>query len=400
NLRNTASEADHFIGLDSRHFFVRLRDPSAAGTVQVSWRTAFISNGTNDDVRAQPTITLTETAANSHVFISKALMLVTDDTDKQQAANSGLPAGNPDVGDRTSAQSNHRLRKITVDDTHPLDSSSIAEYTPTGVTGPAIAIVNTPVFNRSPEDRRRLRIHLVNVRSTVGGVGILTAARRDLVKRTFQSIYAVCGIFAEIDEILLDPPASCIGWRTRYPTDPLAVDPSVEGFSFPGGVNLVASTSQTDLVNAVRALPAFNANDIYIIFLARIYAQPIPAPPGPGLVAGDRGQSFPDAWTAAGAVTRGFTFVAVNNAPTNYTEVHEATHMTTNLRNSAGGHFDLGAANVTDRRNLMHNGTIDGSGILDTKRLWNDRFTNASITPSVIPPQIDAIRRSRFIRNF
>lgn len=240
-----------------------------------------------------------------------------------------------------------------------------------------------------------MRVHFVDVRSSVGGAGTLTVARRNLVKQVCRSIYGVCGIFVDFDEFQIDPPASCIAWTANYPGDPLAINPAVEGFTLPGA-NLVPSATQLAIINAVRARAGHVENDLYLVFVERIYRAPVPAPPGP-LVQGARGQSFPDSWVAAGAVTRGFTFVGLRGGVTDTTETHELTHMTTNLRNSVGGHFDIG--DPRDTRNLMHNGTID-NGCLGTKRLWNTAFNNAAIAPSAIPAQIDTIRASRFVHPF
>jgi hypothetical protein len=156
----------------------------------------------------------------------------------------------------------------------------------------------------------------------------------------------------------------------------------------------------------VRALPTFNADDIYIICIARVYNLPIPVPPGPGLIAGG-GIAFPDSFTAAGSIARGFAFVGVRSGVTEYAEVHEATHITTDLRNAAGGHFDLGlpaaaSAGPIDGKNLMNRFFLpNASGVSNPKRLWNTVFNNTNYSPAlVIPAQIDAIRASRFAHPF
>lgn len=408
NLRNGQAEAANFVGSDTRNLFFRLRDPGVSGTRVIRWRTAF-ADGTGDDAPAPPDsqdLTVTETGAGTGVFLSRAAMLVADNVDRQQATDSGLSAG--DVGLRNRGQSNHRLRRITVDATHPLDSRVVAEYN-TSVAGVGPFPTRAFVFNRSPEERRRMRVHMVNVRTAASGPGILPAARRILVASTFRSIYAACGIFVEVDEILLDPPASCIGWQARYPTDPLAVnDPAVPGFTFSGG-NLIASGPQQDIINAVRNLASFDANDIYIVCVARVFSQiptVIPPPPGPGLRLGG-GEAFVDAFTAAGSTARGFAFVGLLSGITEFAEVHEATHLTTDLRNVAGGHFDLGAAAAInpgpiDGKNLMNRFPLgNAAGVANPKRLWDTTLTNTNRTPAlVIPAQITAIRASRFVRNF
>lgn len=405
-LRNARDAANNFVDLDSRRFYLRLRDPGAAGETRVQWRTIF-ENGAADDNRpsspAAPNITVTETAAGSGIFISRAVMLVTSQTDRDQVTHSGLPAGhrdpagNADDNNRGVGDSDHRIRRILVDDTHILDNRSQLSYT--AMAGVTPFQISLPVFERAPEERRRVRVHLVDVRDRVGGTGSLGAVRSANITRTIREIYAVCGIYAEIDEFEIDPPASCVGWPQGHP-DPagVAADPGAEGFGFPGGVNLIPSVQQNDLINAVRARADFNINDLYIVFVNRLY-NPI-TPANPNLATGNRGESFPDSWVAAGATSRSFTFVGVMNAPTDYTEAHEITHNTTNLRNSVGGHFDLAAGDLRDNRNLMRNGTVDGTGILDTRRLWDTDFANPAIAPAALPRQINAIRTSRFIRAF
>jgi outer membrane protein OmpA-like peptidoglycan-associated protein len=414
-LRNLAAENRNFIGSDSRGFFFRLRDPNRAGTATVKWRTV-LANDANDDtnetvpptaVATREDLTLTETAAGSGVFISKRVFVVTDNVDRAQAVDSGLAAG--DVGLRGLGQSNHRLRRMRNDNTHQLDGKVVVEYAP---INPGVGPFRLPttLFNRAPEERRRLKIHFVNVRDRVGGTPSLTGARRLQVTQAFQEMYALCGVFTEIDEIVIDPRPSTIGWPARFPGDPLAVDPAVEGFSFPGA-NLVASASQTDLINFVRGLAVFNASDLYIIYVGRILDSPLTTP----LTSGTLGQAFPDSFVAAASPARGFVFVGVRGATIN-TDLHEVTHSTTDLRNAAGGHFYYGVigpagpgqftvGNV-DAKNLMFPIALSGLGTSDPKRLWdtanpdNPMVNNNVAPPMVIPSQIQAITGSRFTRNF
>ncbi|HEY3838010.1 MAG TPA: hypothetical protein VGL72_15625, partial [Bryobacteraceae bacterium] len=411
NLINNAAEATNFIGNDSkgnlaRRFYFRVKDPNAGGQaeVRVQWRTEFGAGGT-DDAPGSQDISLLPTAADPTVFVSHAVFLVSDTVDQQQATDSGLAAGNSDTGQRNFGQSNHRTRLITVDDTHILDSTVVAEYTPV-LGGPTLK-ATVPVFQRSPEERLRIRVHLVNVRNRVGGTGALTAARKQTAITTLRSVYARCGIYLDIDEIVIDPPASCINWRTRYPGSALALgaDPSVETSSFPSG-NLAPSTSQTDIINLIRGRAGFDNNDIYIVYVNRIFANPVPTPgPTAQLAGGPGGISFPDSFTPAGSIARSFVFVGLLTV-NQFADPHEMTHVTTNLRNSAGGHFHLeatvnaGPGNI-DGRNLMQRFFLIGNGTTaDSKRLWDDPFTNNNISPPTIPAQITAIRTSRFVRPF
>jgi hypothetical protein len=243
-LRNNEAEGQNFIGLDSvgreaRRFYFRVRDPDANGLaeVRVDWRTQFGAGG-NDDAPASQTITLLPTS-NPQVFVSRAVFLVADNIDRDQATNSGLPAGITDAGSRTRGQSNHRIRKATVDATHVLDTNVFAEYSP--VSGGDKITVTVPMFNRGPDERRRMRIHLVTYATGWEAHQHWAPHAEPRPATSFRAIYATCGIFADIDEIVIDPPAACIGWSTRYPASPLAVgaDPAVEESSFPGSVNLI-----------------------------------------------------------------------------------------------------------------------------------------------------------------
>jgi hypothetical protein len=410
-LRNNEPEAQNFVGVDSvgreaRRFYFRVRDPDASGQpqVQVTWRTEFGAGG-NDDAPASQVITLLPTA-NPQVFVSRAVLLVGNDIDRDQATNSGLPAGNADAGSRNRGASNHRIRRLTVDDAHRLDTNVVAEYTPAAAGDNVVA--RLPLFNRGPDERRRIRVHLVNVRDAVGGAPVLDPGRRRATSDLIRSIYATCGIFAEINEIVIDPPASCINWSTRFPASgaiAVGADPAVEDSSFPGSVNLIPSASETDIINVIRARADFDANDIYLVYVTRLFRNPIPAP-GPAAVlqaslAG--GEAFPDTWTAAGSVARSFAFLGVRTTNA-LAEAHEMTHLTTNLRNSAGGHFHLQANVATgpgniDGRNLMQRfALIQNGNTADSKRLWDEDFTNAGIAPPTIPAQIRAIRGSRFVR--
>jgi hypothetical protein len=408
NVRNAEAETANFVGGDTRRFYFRVHDPAATGEVKVRFKTTG-TGGRDDDSPATRDVSCLETTPGSKFFVSRAMMLVTDTVDQAQTTNSGLPAGNADAGNRNQGQSNHRTRRITVDATNQLTHSIVAEYIPNNGNPGTFEVV--PVFERTPEERKRLKVHLVNVRATVGGTPALTAARKASGVAVMRSVYAALGIFVDVDEIVIDPPASCTGWPTRFPGSGLvASDPAVEECAFPAG-NLVPSASQQDIINVVRTLPSFDNNDLYVVYVSRIYANPIPpvpppgGPPGPPLQIGPGGQALPDSWTAAGSTGRSFVFVGVTTVNV-LADVHEMTHMTTDLRNTAGGHFDLQAPSATspgliDGKNLMQRFVlISTNAISDSKRLWDEPFGNADITPSTIPPQVTAIRASRFIKPF
>ncbi|MCH7814895.1 MAG: hypothetical protein IID40_12845, partial [Planctomycetes bacterium] len=108
---NGAAENANFVGSDSRRFYFRVQDPSATtASVDINWKTLDRTRA-DEDAPASMVLTLLETAADSKVFVSKAVMLVTETDDRDQATDSGLPAPYADAGSRSRGQSNHRLRK-------------------------------------------------------------------------------------------------------------------------------------------------------------------------------------------------------------------------------------------------------------------------------------------------
>lgn len=404
-LRNAEAAAGSFVDLDTRRLHLRVRDASRAGTLEAAWTTRTASGAPDpNDARtgAAADITLTADAAAPATFVSRGLLIVTDTEDRDEPVNSGLPPGHPDRGNRTRGQRNHRTRMITVDAAHPLDSLSRVEYTAMAGVNPFR--LTLPVFGRNPDERRRMRAHFVNVRRSVGGTPVMGAAELQRHRDALLSVYARAGVFAEIDELLLDPPPSTTVWVALHPGDPLAVNPSVETFAFAGG-NLTPSTSMADIITAVRARPGFDANDLNVVMVAQIYERQ--AVPGP-LVNLSNGESFPDSFTAAGATSRGFVVVGLQTQANRLTTGHEVTHVTTDLRNAAGGHFYLGA-NVQprqngpiDTKNLMFPvGSPDTNGVLNRKRLWDTAFVNNNFAPPMpMPPQVTDIVGSRFTRPY
>jgi hypothetical protein len=167
DVRNGQAEVDNFIGSDRRRFYIRVRDPAATTQrITANWKT-LKSDRSDDDAPASMAITLTETRAGSHVYVSKAIMLVTDDTDANQDTHSGLTPPLIDAGIRHRGQSNHRLRRAR------MDGSVFAEYAP--ASGTAVN-VTLPAFLRTPTDeRRRVKVRVINYTSAVAGYKEATA---------------------------------------------------------------------------------------------------------------------------------------------------------------------------------------------------------------------------------
>ncbi len=160
-LRNGQAEAANFIGSDRRRFYIRGSDPAATTQrITARWKT-LKSDRSDDDAPATMDITLTETRAGSHVYVSKAIMLVTDDPDARQDTHSGLTPPLIDAGTRHRGQSNHRLRRAT------MDGFVFAEYTP--ASGTAVN-VTLPLFQRTPHDERgRVKVNVISYTSAVAG---------------------------------------------------------------------------------------------------------------------------------------------------------------------------------------------------------------------------------------
>jgi outer membrane protein OmpA-like peptidoglycan-associated protein len=140
NINNGAAENNNFVGSDKRKFHFRVTDPTAVGNrVSLNWKT-LTAGQVNDDAPASQVLSLDEVTPGTKVFVSKAIMLVTDDTDRDFPTHSGFTAPDPDAGLRNAGQSNHRTRRASI------DGFIRAEYSPTG--GGTVGIT-LPVFNRA-----------------------------------------------------------------------------------------------------------------------------------------------------------------------------------------------------------------------------------------------------------
>lgn len=172
-LFNQEAEADNFVGADTRKFHIRVRDAAArnTGSRQADWIT-LDERQNDDDAPATRDVTLVETAANPGVFVSRGLMLVSDTADQNQATHTGLAAPLPDAGlTQGVGLRNHRTRKATVRGFNRI------------VYRPAAGIVlplRLPIFQRTPETRRRLPIQIFVLRLVNNGPnGVVSTAGRD-----------------------------------------------------------------------------------------------------------------------------------------------------------------------------------------------------------------------------
>lgn len=401
NLRNGAAAANSFIDLDTRCFYFRVFDDEAGvqnlATRTVQWGTRHTNGPLPAADDAAAVLTLQAVLGHPGYFVSRAVMLVADADDRARA--------HPGEA---------RLRRVTVDDAHPLTSDVRVEYAPAPSVAdphPAAVAATATVFNQGVGHRNRVRVHFVNVRRTNGGTRILPVGTLQNVKAAFQAVYAVCGVFAAIDEIVVDPPAACTGWGVRYAGggDP-SVEVSTQGGANPAQPQFDPSPTELALAGTVRGLPGYQANDVYVVFVWNLYSTPLPPPNvGNALDIETGGEAFTDAQTAtlpaAGQQARGIAFVAVDHV-TRYAAVHEATHLTTDFNNEADGHYDLGDGNAgpgpIDGKNLMHRFVlVDNAAEANPKRLWDTpSAANTWANPFINGAQITAILASRFVHTY
>ncbi|HEY3068352.1 MAG TPA: OmpA family protein [Methylomirabilota bacterium] len=344
-LANDVAEDKNFVGADTRRFYLRVTDPNASGRVKVNWRTLKEDNSDLDRPGDQ-SLTLLETQTGSSVFVSRALMLVTDTDDQNQETDSGLAAGDANAGKRKHGEADHRIRKAS------LRGFVEAEYQPK--SGPKI-VQKLPVFNRDPDDRRTLPLHIFVMRRTVGGQGVIPTAAgsavftRDL--RIIRETYERIGMSVTTSA----PRGTAEANIVRDGGDALVlVDP-------PAGVNSFAVDDAAE--QAIGAATPADPNTIRVYYAGR-------------LTSGNRGEAAPMVdfaarTDAATAFVNGGSF-----ATAMYSPAHESGHVLTNKSNAVnGGHYNAPAAppgnKLLNDQNLMRNATSTSEGVLESKRLWD-----------------------------
>lgn len=436
NVVNAAAEAENFAGADTRRFFLRLRDASRSGTgsTDIEWRTVR-ENGQDFFTPADRRVTLVETAANSGLFVSRGLLLVTDNDDQNQSTHSGLPAGLPDSGVvRNRDQSNHRLRRADV------RSRLIATYPQPALPGVRVSRT-TPVFSRKPEEReeerRRLHLLVYVLRVTVGGDPVVPTApifTRDL--RVAEESYARFGIEVQTVVAPGTPAADVVPERRLVQNEtvrltgpgaftllrpPVLSDPRNQVTLTRNGVpaHLVIVTGRApnpgevrlDLATGLLTLnqPPAPGDTLAATYVSRGHQVVLLNPP-PGVnprqvrfqptddeaaiaraaraiantvrvfytgglpTLGNRGESWPD-HDFAGRAQVGCAFVdGTTGGP--YTTAHEAGHLLTNKPGTAhGGHYvqpaNPAGNQLFTNQNLMRNGTSGAEGVNLSKRLWD-----------------------------
>jgi hypothetical protein len=454
NVANAAAEANNFVGADTRRFFLRLRDASRSGTgsTDIEWRTVQ-ENGQDFFVPGDRRITLVETAANSGLFVSRGLLLVTDNDDQNQGTHSGLPAGLPDSGVvRNRNQSNHRLRRADV------RSRLIATYPQPAV--PGVRVSRTAlVFSRTPEGRRRLQLLVYVLRVAAGAGPVVPTApifTRDL--RVAEESYARFGIEVETVVAPGTPAADVVAEQRLVQNEtvrltgpgtftllhpPVLNDPrnqvTLTHNGVPAQLVIVIGRApnpgevRLDLVTGLLTLnqPPAPGDTLVATYVSRGHRVVLLDPP-PGVnprqvrfrlpddeatiataaraiantvrvfytgglpTLGNRGESWTDIDFAARAQV-GCSFVdGATGGP--YTTAHEVGHLLTNKTVTANGaHYVQPAAPAGNQlftnQNLMLNGTSIAEGVNSSKRLWD-----AADADGV--NQLTTITATRFMRPF
>lgn len=342
-----------FIDNDSRRFHIRVQDPARAGQghVNVSW-------GTTDDNPNNPQITLVEHGGNPGIFSSRALMLVSDEDDRQVRTDSGLPVGLPDHGqERGVDETNHRLRKASI------NGMVVAVYGASLVVG--------SVFRRNPEERKTVSLQVFALRWTPGvNLGLLDATfSRDM--RTAREVYARIGVHVET---VVDPTAPVndlvtVGVdRFQYIDAPARQPVPLVSMHITYAEETWLGTNHLPVtVDTVRVF--------YVTYLAN----------------GSRGESYPD-YLFPQQPQQGCAFVcSMTGGP--WTLAHEVGHVLTDkIANT--GHYRAGGGNRQyERFNLLVNGTGDAEGALESKRLW-DSFDADGWN------QVGSTRNSHYLRPY
>ncbi|QSQ22624.1 hypothetical protein JY651_47245 [Pyxidicoccus parkwayensis] len=378
-----SANTDNFVGRDSRRFYYRLTDsarntnPATVEEYALEWFTTEADGTTVQDSPAtNRTVTLTETGANTGIFVSQALMVVADPVDRDQATNTGLTAH---PGNAAYDAANHRVRQ-----TKNPDGRVVARYQPVDPAASA-TLLKTPLFQRFPEERRVMTVRVFNFQDPANlGIAAIPAATVTTLTDILKERFIPLGVRVEVvhniaTDVISLPAGSAVNLN------------NVGAFTGSHGT-LAPSADQQALINLARAVdpatPA-NANTIYMMLVGNF-------------TSGDRGQSFPDGWIPGGSTAKNFVFVA-GRAPSNdYSGAHEVGHMVTNATLTAGeagggtagwaggGHY----GGVHDVFNLMRNGTITSTprNIGNTKRMWDDTAVHTI-------QQITRARGTRFMRN-
>jgi Carboxypeptidase regulatory-like domain/PAAR motif len=366
-LFNDEAAADNFVGADTRRFSFRVNDPSAATRVSINWRARFTGGGDYTDTPADQSLTCVETAANSGIFESKAVMLVADHEDTQEGTHSGLAAGTPDGGIvRNFGQSNHRLRRAD------MFSEVFAEYDP--AAGVHADTGGVPIFQRSPNERRNvsLQIYILRAAVTAAGAtpsatGVVTPAQVWAELQQVREIYGRLGVWMFTSTGTIPAAANAIAVANG--ADSLNVIDPPAGVGFTIDWHTPVGGGPSDVKQIATMYPGIDTNVVRVFYAG-------------ALATGDRGWSWGDG-TATVNTDPLYGASFLDQVAPAYNAAHEIGHHLTG-KTANSGHYNppAGTARNGDHNDLMKNGTSVVTGARESKRLWdiNDADGNDQLT--------------------
>jgi len=363
---DAVADADNFAGADVRRVQFRVRDVGVtAGFVDIDWRTLDSLRGDLDAPTARPNLTLAETPAGSKNFISRPVILVCDIDDANQVCDSGLVAPLADTGVRNRGQTNHRKRFAR------MDGFVKAEYAPS--SGGQPITVEHPVFERTPEERRRAPMQVFVVRVAAGGAGVVPTAPGSAIfttdLRVMQETYERIGVRFETVVAPGTPAADIV---TQNGLSIVLIDP---------GAISPLNVSFADEITLGTANPSIGGNTVRVFFVG-------------GLASGAGGEAYSDAISTDSR--QGAAYTIQSTGP--YAAAHEAGHVLTDRRAAVptSGHFNpptTAGTRLRNAQNLMNSGFLGAEGVSGAKRLWDAPDADAF-------NQFTAIRGSRYTRGF
>ena len=394
-VKNDNSESANFVGSDSRRFYFRVYDPSATTTtVTVEWYTQTSVGGIDDDGKGPShsgvdTITLTETGANTGVFVSKALMLVADEVDNAQVTNTGLLGG----GNVAEGVADHRLRRAALGD------KMCYSYTP-AATGSTKQTFFLPIFGGS-EPVKTMTVQVANCyhqSNDQSNVPPQSDATVQAIENSVKARLAVAGINVNF----------------LYHYNSTADQISIYGTDL-GGVDLTSVTvdsgnsmgDQGKIATLVKAhYPGAASNTIFLILIQSFKSGQTGQPAS---VLGEAYTKGTVDETSTYAPSLYCSFVAfsgtLGGSSTTCVPAHELGHQLTDPSETYNG--DYGINNIESGnhyggidyfQDLMKNGAADPfpGSVTGSKRLWDDASHAYAHIP--ITKQIDFMRQSPLLQ--
>jgi hypothetical protein len=367
SLYDGPDEADHVCGADSRRFYIGLSDPArTSATVEIAWKTTTHRGAVLDDNAGNPVVTLARQPNGT--YLSEGLLLVADDGDR------AVPLWSARAGATVrSGGADHRVRRAS------MFGDVVAQYPARGA--PA-AEVRVPVFQRSPDARRRIDLELCVLDYTRVGSQPLYATT-DRVFGDLQSArdtYERIGVWLQPVLPRFDPSAVEPRHRPVGRVEPLPDGGAYTVLPFPAGASPTdwRSSDTDDLASSLPPLPPHTMRALYV-----------------RAVGGDAGNATTDRMGHAG---RGH--LCLSRDGRRYTLAHEIGHVLLDMT-ARDSHYEDAAPpphRLRRRNNLM---STEGDQTLDhtaRKRIWDAplyHFVDAATRTGSVPLGHNQYRRMR-----